>query len=85
MNELKLFWLKLERRFQRCRLGFFVAVGGFAKTVRWEQWTRRNGTTLVMLLGPELIERLVASADRSAVLKELHASAVMADGDNGKG
>ncbi len=82
-DELTLFWSKLERRFNRCQLGLFVAMGGFAKTVQIERWTRRNGRTLVLLLGPEDLKSLVGATDRGAWLKDRHARSVIA-GDVGK-
>ncbi|MEZ4405928.1 MAG: response regulator [Polyangiales bacterium] len=84
VDELTLFWAKLERRYSRCQLGLFVATGGFAKTVQIERWSRRNGQTLVLLLGPEELKAFVTAPDRGAWLKGCHARAVMA-GDAGKG
>lgn len=79
--ELKLFRAKIEDRYGRSALGFFVAVGGYAETVRVEEWTRRGGASLVVLLDRSDIDALVMSSDRNARLKEFHARAVMAGKD----
>ncbi|MFO0563697.1 MAG: response regulator [Polyangiales bacterium] len=77
--EIDLFWQKIERRFGRSALGFFIAMGGFASTVKIEQLTHRRDRSLVIMLTRDDVERLVAASDRNAELKKLHASAVIAD------
>jgi DNA-binding response OmpR family regulator len=79
--ELKLFRQKIEDRFGRSALGFFIAMGGYAETTRIEEWTRRAGDSLVVLLTREDLDALVAIKDRSAKLKEFHARAVVARKD----
>jgi len=79
--ELKLFRQKIEDRFGRSALGFFIAMGGYAETTKVEEWTRRSGSSLVVLLTAADLDALIASADRSAKLKELHARAVVARRD----
>ena len=79
--ELKLFRQKIEDRFGRSALGFFIAMGGYAETTRIEEWTRRAGDTLVVLLTREDLDALVAVKDRSTKLKEFHARAVVARKD----
>ncbi len=48
-------------------------------TVKVEAWTRRSGDSLVVLLGRDELDRLVASRDRNALLKKFHADAVIAE------
>ncbi len=77
--ELKLFRQKIEDRYRRSALGFFIAPGGYADTVKVEAWTRRSGDSLVVLLGKDELDQLVASRDRNALLKKFHADAVIAE------
>lgn len=79
--ELKLFRQKIEDRFGRSALGFFIAMGGYTETTRVEEWTRRAGDSLVVLLTREDLDALVATRDRSSKLKALHARAVIARRD----
>ena len=81
VRELKLFRTKIEDRYGRSAPGFFVAMGGYADTVKVEEWTRRGGQSLVVLLDKGDIDALVASTDRNTMLKEFHARAVMAARD----
>lgn len=76
--ELKLFRTKIEDRYGRAALGFFIAMKGYAETTKIEEWTRRSGSSLVVLLTAGDLGALIASPDRSATLKELHARAVVA-------
>jgi len=76
---------KFEARYKRCRLALFVAAGGFADTIRQDLRSRAREDLLVMLVGPGDLEDLVRSADRSAVLKEIHQRAVAATFDHGQG
>lgn len=78
--ELKAFRDKIEDRYGRASLGFFVALGGYASTTRLEELTRRGGRSLVVLLSAADLQRLVQGRDRDALLKEFHARSVMARG-----
>jgi CheY-like chemotaxis protein len=79
--ELKLFRQKIEDRYGRAALGFFIAPGGYAETVRQEEWSRRGRSSLVVLLDASDIAALVAAPDRGEALKRFHARAVMAGDD----
>ncbi|MFO0604053.1 MAG: response regulator [Polyangiales bacterium] len=79
--ELKLFRQKIEDRYGRSALGFFIAVAGYADTAKVEEWTRRGGKSLVVLLDAADVDALVAARDRNAKLKEFHARAVVAGRD----
>lgn len=79
--ELKLFRQKIEDRYGRAALGFFIAMGGYADTAKVEEWTRRAGSSLVVLLDAGDLDALVKSEDRNAALKRLHARAVVAGRD----
>lgn len=78
---LKLFRNKIEDRYGRSALGFFIAVGGYTDTTKIEEWTRRSGNSLVVLLDRNDLSVLVASRDRNATLKQFHARAVTARAD----
>lgn len=78
--ELKLFRQKIEDRYGRSALGFFIAPGGYAETTRIEALTRRPSDSLVVLLGRAELDQLVATRDRNGLLKQLHAKAVIAEG-----
>jgi CheY-like chemotaxis protein len=75
--ELRSFIHKVERKFDRCRLGLLVAPGGFTESLRAELRAERKNDKLVVLLGREDLAGLVASRDRSETLKELHERAVI--------
>ena len=79
--ELKLFRQKIEDRFGRSTLGFLIAMNGYTETTKIEEWTRRGGQSLVVLLTREDLDALVATRDRSAKLKEFQARAVIARRD----
>lgn len=76
-NEIDVFVRKLERRHQRCQLGFFAAYGGFTDPALKVQLADSKGEVLAVLMDSEDLARLVAPGDRSAVLKDLHQRAVM--------
>lgn len=78
-NELDVFVRKLERRHQRCKLGFFAALGGFTDPALKVQLADSRGDVLVVVMDGEDLARLVAPGDqdRSNVLKDLHQRAVM--------
>lgn len=72
-----MFVRKLERRHQRCKLGFFAAYAGFTDPAWKTQLADSKDEVLVVLMDGEDLARLVAPGDRSAVLKDLHQRAVM--------
>ncbi len=74
---------KLEGRYNRCRLALFVAVGGFADTVRQALLAHVREDRLVLLIGPGDVESLVKSADRNAMLQDIHRRAVAGSFDHG--
>jgi len=76
-NEIDTFVRKLERRHQRCRLGFFAAVGGFTDPALKLQLTDSKDAVMVVFMDGEDLARLVEAGDRSAILKDLHQRAVM--------
>jgi CheY-like chemotaxis protein len=76
-SEIDVFMRKLERRHQRCKLGFFVAFGGFTNPADKVQLADSKDDVLAVLMDGEDLARLVAPGDRSAVLKDLHQRAVM--------
>ena len=67
---------KMERKFQRCRLGILVAPAGFTEGVATTYLAERKGPVAVMLLGPAEIDRLVQGPDRPGIWKELALRAV---------
>lgn len=68
---------KIERRFGRCRLGFFIAVGGFTKGFGTVLQAEHKGDVLIVPIGREQLEELVNARDRNEKLKELHRRAVV--------
>ena len=75
--ELDRFWNKVDRRYGHSRLGFLIALNGYARTLQTEQLTRRSGQSLVVLLKREDLDELVHSDDRCATLKRFHERAVV--------
>ncbi len=75
---------KLEGRYGRCRLALFVAVGGFADTVRPYLQSHARENRLVLLIGPGDLDSLAKSSDRNATLKDIHQRAVAASFDHGQ-
>lgn len=71
-KELAHFLSKLQRRFDRAKLGFFVAAGGFTEGFRTTLAAERKSGHLVVPVGPADLQRLVDAPQRSDVLKELH-------------
>src|SRR5207237_1173408 len=67
---------KIEGSFKRCRLGFFIAVGGFTAGTRSHVRDRRREDLLIVLLDAADVEALVDAKDRNAELKRLHSRAV---------
>jgi ActR/RegA family two-component response regulator len=78
--ELQRFLYKLQHRFGRCRLGFFVAPGGFAGTFQDALLAERTHEYLIVPIDGEALGALVVASDRNAVLKRFHGQAVMALG-----
>lgn len=76
-SEFLVFESKVRNRFDRCRLGFFVAVGGFTKGFDAKAQKNPALSTLVVPVGPEDIQDLVSTRERNEVLKRLHSRAVM--------
>ena len=76
-NELVVFRDKVLNRGGRCRLGFFVAVGGFTEGFHSRSDTFRKEDVLIVTMGPGDLDELVTSSDRNEVLKKFHARAVM--------
>jgi ActR/RegA family two-component response regulator len=71
-KELDRFAAKLERRFGRSRLGFFVAAGDFTEGFHTTLAAMRRNSILVVPINRDDLGRLVEAEDRSAVLKALH-------------
>lgn len=77
-DELIVFRNKMENRGARCRLGFFVAIGGFTRGFHTQADTYRKDPLLVVPLDRSDIEALVNAPDRNALLKQFHERAAMA-------
>jgi CheY-like chemotaxis protein len=77
VEELRNFVHKVDRKFDRCRLGLLVAPGGFTGPLREELRAERRGDKLVVLVGRDDLAALVASNDRNETLKTLHQRAVV--------
>jgi Restriction endonuclease len=75
-DEFDRFRAKMKRRHGRCRLGFFIAVGGFTDGFSRHVATLRESDDLVIPLGPDDLKRLVETPDRNALLKDLHKRSV---------
>lgn len=70
-KELDAFTMKLLRRGERCRTGFFIAVGGFSRGFQRTASAPPVRDELVVSIGPEDLERLVQAADGAARNEEL--------------
>jgi hypothetical protein len=81
VGELRSFAWKIQHRFGRCRLGFFVAPGGFTSAFKEALRAEAKDDVLVVLVDRDALRELVLSADRNAALKRLHERAVV--GQNG--
>jgi CheY-like chemotaxis protein len=77
VDELRSFLYKIERRFDRCRLGFFIAPGGFASTYKQALLAERRQNILVVSIDREALKELIANADRNTVLKRFHEQAIV--------
>lgn len=81
-KELSHFVDKLRSRFDRAKLGFFVAAGGF--TEGFDSWLakRRESSHLVIPIDRTNLQRLVEASDRSEFLKELHQRTIEISADH---
>lgn len=75
--EMRSFLWKLARKYNRARLGIFIAPSGFTGPLKADLRGERRDDVLVLLLGEKELRTLVLSTDRSAFLKELHERAVL--------
>lgn len=75
-DELDRLRAKVKRRHGRCRLGFFIAVGGFTAGFNSHLLAMRESDELIVPLGPDDVARLVEATDRNALLKECHKRSV---------
>jgi CheY-like chemotaxis protein len=82
--EYDAFRRKLERRSKRCRLGFFVSLGGLTQGFRKAVAIDAKDDLLIVPMAEADLARLVEPGDRSAVLKDLHQKATVAR-NNGNG
>ena len=76
-RELDVFIADIERRFGRCRLGFFISIGGFTKGFQSALAAERKGNVLVVALDKARVEELVLASNREAKLKDFHDQALM--------
>lgn len=76
-SELVVFRDKIANRAGRCKLGFFVAAGGFTQGFDTRGETFRKDEHLVVPIDRDQLDALVHAADRSEALKKLHAKAVL--------
>lgn len=76
-KEMDAFRQKMERRFGRVRLGFFIAVGGFTRGFGTTLQAERKGDSLIVPIGREQLDALVNAKDRNKKLQELHKQAVV--------
>jgi CheY-like chemotaxis protein len=75
--ELDRFRNDIKRRYGRCRLGFFIAIGGFTSGFHSTLAAAREGDALIIAIDAEQLQSLVEATNRNAKLKELHARATM--------
>ena len=79
--DLDVFRNKISRRFGRCRLGFFVATGGFTEPflrAATSYGVAPDGIVVVPI-GPDDLGRLVRAADRNAELRKLYERAILSE------
>lgn len=82
--EFDAFYQKLERRFGRARLGFFIAPGGFTEGFRSARQAERKGDAFVVCIDRQGLVTLIESSDRNHTLKEFHDRAMVhANGGSG--
>jgi CheY-like chemotaxis protein len=77
-KELRDLWVKMEGRYNRCRLALLIAPGGFSESVREHQLRKSENDMLVVLIGAGDLDDLIRCKDRSEALKEMHRRAVAA-------
>jgi hypothetical protein len=65
-----LFQLKVENRFNRCKLGFLVSVEKFAETVTKEMLRSSKGDLLIVPINDNGLRQLVESKDRGKLLRD---------------
>jgi len=76
-SELRNFLGKLERKYDRCKLGLFVAPGGFTEPLKSVLLTEMKGNKVILLIAPGDLVALVASKDRNETLKQFHQRSVI--------
>ncbi len=69
------FYMKLKRRYQRARTGFFIAPGGFTTGFHEARRREKNGIVVIPIDVDDL-ERWIREDDRAAVLVDLLKRAV---------
>lgn len=74
-REFDSFYMKLKRRYQRVRTGFFIAPGGFTAGFLEARKRETNGYVVIPVDVADL-ERWIREPDRAAVLRDLHTRAV---------
>lgn len=77
-DELDRFISKLELRYGRAKLGFFVAANGFTAGFSTNLATRRRENLLIVPIDAAALEALITSSDYDRELKRLHQQAVEA-------
>lgn len=77
VDEFRNFFHKVERKFDRCKLGFFVAPGGFTAPLQTELRGERRNNKLVVLVGPKDLSDLITSKDRNETLKQFLERAIV--------
>lgn len=75
--ELRHLLHKMERRFGRCDLGFFIAMNGFTGTFKDALLAERKDKRLVVLITGDDLDGLVTAGDRNEALKSLHRRAIV--------
>jgi DNA-binding response OmpR family regulator len=80
VEQLRSFLFKLQNRYDRARLGVLLSINGFTDTVERELLSVRSERALVILADGPMLDALVASVDRSALLKHWHERALLARG-----
>lgn len=76
-EELDRFRNKLRRRYDRTRLGFFVAASGFTEGFETTLLAAREGDVLVVPVTGQHLDALVRAPNLAEVLKALHQRAVV--------
>lgn len=76
-KEYNHFKSKLENRFDRATLGFFVAASGFTRDFHSTRQRDGKGQILIICIGPADLEELVTSKDRNQTLKKFHDRAII--------